>query len=380
MHRLIQAFTFGLLISSDQTFAQNKQLMLLEKRMDAIAEKSITPDGPGCSIGIIQNEQFIFKKSYGLANLEHQIPLNSQSVFRMASVSKQFTAFAVLLLADDGAIKLADDIRLHLPELKDYGRKTSINSILGHFSGLGDFDDHLSTLRDSTLSGFIIGSEQFVSNAEYYSAIKDFPLVHEPDITMEYSNHGYIILAKLVERVSGMTIREFTQKRIFKPLGMKHTFFSDSAEEVIPNRASGYRSPEVGKQLNHLTALHTIGDGGLFSTIDDMLIWDNHFYAPKIGKDPKALIALMNKPNVNVPDSDEGKWYYANGQNTDGRYFFHNGGWVGTDTSYIRRPDTQTSVVGMCNSVSLSVNDFTYTTFEILAELKLWDGEDPSVY
>lgn len=380
MHRLIQAFTFGLLISSDQTFAQNKQLMLLEKRMDAIAEKSITPDGPGCSIGIIQNEQFIFKKSYGLANLEHQIPLNSQSVFRMASVSKQFTAFAVLLLADDGAIKLADDIRLHLPELKDYGRKISINSILGHFSGLGDFDDHLSTLRDSTLSGFIIGSEQFVSNAEYYSAIKDFPLVHEPDITMEYSNHGYIILAKLVERVSGMTIREFTQKRIFKPLGMKHTFFSDSAEEVIPNRASGYRSPEVGKQLNHLTALHTIGDGGLFSTIDDMLIWDNHFYAPKIGKDPKALIALMNKPNVNVPDSDEGKWYYANGQNTDGRYFFHNGGWVGTDTSYIRRPDTQTSVVGMCNSVSLSVNDFTYTTFEILAELKLWDGEDPSVY
>ena len=133
MHRLIQAFTFGLLISSGQTFAQNKQLMLLEKRMDAIAEKSITPDGPGCSISIIQNEQFIFKKSYGLANLEHQIPLNSQSVFRMASVSKQFTAFAVLLLADDGAIKLTDDIRLHLPELKDYGRKISINSILGHF-------------------------------------------------------------------------------------------------------------------------------------------------------------------------------------------------------------------------------------------------------
>lgn len=321
MHRLIQAFTFGLLISSGQTFAQNKQLMLLEKRMDAIAEKSISPDGPGCSIGIIQNEQFIFKKSYGLANLEHQIPLNSQSVFRMASVSKQFTAFAVLLLADDGAIKLTDDIRQHLPELKDYGRKISINSILGHFSGLGDFDDHLSTLRESALSGFIIGSEQFVSNAEYYSVIKDFPLVHEPDTTMEYSNHGYIILAQLVERVSGMTIREFTDKRIFKPLDMKHTFFSDSAEEVIPKRASGYRSPETGKQLNHLTALHTIGDGGLFTTIDDMLIWDNHFYNPKLGKDPDRLMALMNEPNVNIPESDEGKWYYANGQNTDGRFF-----------------------------------------------------------
>lgn len=380
MHRIIQALAFGLLLSSGQAFAQNKQLKLLEKRMDAIAEKSISSDGPGCSIGIIQNEQFIFKKHYGLANLEHQIPLNSKSVFRMASVSKQFTAFAVLLLADDGAIKLDDDIRHYLPELKDYGRKITINSTLGHFSGLGDFEDHLDTLRKSSLSGFMIGSEQFVSNAEYYSVIKDFPLVHEPGTTMEYSNHGYIILAKLVERVSGMTIREFTDKRIFMPLGMNHTFFSVSAEEVIPNRASGYRSPEAGKQLNHLTALHTIGDGGLFTTIDDMLIWDNHFYTPKLGKNPEELMALMNQQNVNIPDSDEGKWYYANGQYTDGRYFFHNGGWVGTDTSYIRRPDTKTSVVGMCNSVSLSVNDFTYATFEILADLNLWDGDDPSVY
>ena len=247
MHRLVQAFTIGLLLNSGKAVAQNNQIMLLEKRMDAIAEKSIRLDGPGCSIGIIQNKEFIFKKSYGLANVEHQIPLNSQSVFRMASVSKQFTAFAVLLLADDGVIKLTDDIRQHLPELKDYGRKISINSILGHFSGLGDFEDHLDTLRESTLSGFIIGSEKFVSNAEYYSVIKDFPLVHEPDTTMEYSNHGYIILAKLVERISGMTIREFTHKRIFKPLGMRHTFFSDSAEEIIPNRASGYRSSEAGK-------------------------------------------------------------------------------------------------------------------------------------
>lgn len=106
MHKLLHALTFGLLLSSSQAVANNQQLLLLEKRMDAIAEERIHPDGPGCSIGIIQNNAFIFKKSYGLANLEHQIPLTSQSVFRMASVSKQFTAFAVLLLADDGAITL----------------------------------------------------------------------------------------------------------------------------------------------------------------------------------------------------------------------------------------------------------------------------------
>ncbi len=370
----------GCLLNSVYAHSQGDPLALLEKRMDAIAEQSIKPDGPGCSVGIIQNQQFIFKKSYGMANLEYQIPLNDKSVFRMASVSKQFTAFAVLLLADDGAIKLDDDIRQHLPELKDFGRKTTINAILGHFSGLGDFGDHLDTIRESSLSGFMIGSEQLVSNAEYYSVMKDFPLVHEPDTAMAYSNHGYIILAKLVERVSGMTIREFTDTRIFEPLGMNNTFFSDSAEEVIPNRATGYRVTEEGKQRNHITLLHTVGDGGLFTTVDDMLLWDNHFYTPTLGKNPEKLMALMNTPNVNIPDSDEKKWYYANGQNTDGRYFFHNGGWVGTDTSYIRRPDTNTSVVGMCNSVSLSVNDFTYATFQILADLNLWDGEDPSVY
>lgn len=380
MHKITQALVCGLLLSSGQSAANETQFMLLEKRMDAIAEKTISANGPGCSIGIIQNQQFIFKKSYGLANVEYHIPLNAKSVFRMASVSKQFTAFAVLLLVDDGSIKLDDDIRQYLPELKDYRQKITINALLGHFSGLGDFEDHLDTLRNSSLSGFMIGSEQFVSNAEYYAVIKDFPLVHQPNTSMEYSNHGYIILAQLVERVSGMTIREFTDKRIFSPLGMNDTFFSDSVEEIIPNRATGYRSSETGEPLNHLAALHTIGDGGLFTTVDDMLIWDNHFYNPKLGKEPQALMALMNKPNINTPDSDEQKWYYANGQNTDGRYFFHNGGWVGTDTSYIRRPDTNTSVVGMCNSVSLNVNDFTYATFEILADLNLWEGEDPSVY
>jgi CubicO group peptidase (beta-lactamase class C family) len=380
MHKIVQVLAAGILLNSVNAYAQSTQLALLEERMDAIAEKSISNDGPGCSIGIIQNEKFIFKKSYGLANLEYQIPLNDKSVFRMASVSKQFTAFAVLLLADDGVINLNDDIRQHLPDLKDYGRKISINSMLGHFAGFGDFGDHLDELRESSLSGFMIGSEQFVSNAEYYSVIKDFPLVHEPGATMEYSNHAYIILAKLVEKVSGMTIRDFTDKRMFKPLGMNNTFFSNGAEEVISNRAFGYRTSEAGNQLNHLTALHTVGDGGLFTTVDDMLIWDNHFYTPKLGKDPEQLMALMNTPNVDIPDSEEGKWFYANGQNTDGRYFFHNGGWVGTDTSYIRRPDTKTSVVGMCNSVSLSVNDFTYATFQILTDLNLWDGEDPSVY
>lgn len=380
MRKTLHAFAWGLLLISAHAHAQDEPLALLEQRIDAIAQKSIGPDGPGCSVAIIQDGQFIFKKSYGLASLEYQIPLNDKSVFRMASVSKQFTAFAVLLLADDGAISLDDDIRQHLPDLKDYGRKISINAIMGHFAGFGDFSDHWEELGKTSLGGFMVGSEQFVSTEEYYTEIRSLPLVHEPGVSMEYSNHGYIILAKLVERISGMTIREFTDKRIFKPLGMKSTFFADSAEDIVPNRATGYRATETGEYVNHFTVLHTAGDGGLFTTVNDMLLWDKHFYHPVLGKDPEKLMALMNTPNVNVPDSDEQKWFYANGQNTDGRYFFHNGGWVGTDTSYIRRPDTKTSVLGMCNSVALDVNAFTYEIIPIMAELDLWHGEDPSIY
>ena len=150
-------------------------------------------------------------------------------------------------------------------------------------------------------------------------------------------NAAYVMLAQLVEKVSGMPLREFADKRIFKPLGMNNTLFSDNPEDVIPNRAAGYREVEPGVNVNHNPLLHTVGDGGLFTTVDDMLLWDNHFYQPKLGKNPEALMALMNKPNVNIPDTEYKKWYYANGQYFDGRYFFHNGGYMGT-TSYIRRP------------------------------------------
>lgn len=380
MRNTIQMLVCATILSSFSATGQNEQYIQLEKKMDAIAQKSIGPDGPGCSVGIIQNNKFIFKKSYGLASIEYQVPLNDQSRFRMASVSKQFTAFAVLLLADDGAINLDDDIRQHLPDLRDYERKITINSMLGHFSGMGDYSDHVEALNESSLARFMLGSEDYISNEDYYSELKNFPLAHQPETTMEYSNAAYVILAQLIERVSGMTLREFADKRIFKPLGMNNSFFADDPEEIIINSASGYRKPKSGKLIKHDTVLYSVGDGGLFTTVNDMLIWDNHFYNPILGKNPEKLMTIMNTPNVNTPDSDEGKWYYANGQYTDGRYFFHNGGWMGTDASYIRRPDTKTSVVGMCNSASLSASDFTYNTFQILSDLKLWDGEDPSVY
>ncbi|MBT81230.1 MAG: penicillin-binding protein [Alteromonadaceae bacterium] len=377
----------ALLIMLAVSFAShaNNELQALGLKIDGIASGMISPGGPGCSVGVIQNRQFLFKKSYGMANVEHSVKLTSTSKHRMASVSKQFTAFAVLLLADDGSIALSDDIRKYLPGLHEYQHTVTINAMLGHFAGMGDYDTLKALLSEPLLSStgnaFRLGDEDYLSNDEYYEMLKSLPLLIAPEQEQRYSNFAYNILTLLVERVSGMSFRTFTQKRIFDPLGMHDTFFADDKREVIRNRAYGYRVDEKNSRPEvFMTNLYITGDGGLFTTLDDMLLWDNHFSDPKLGKDPEGLVNLMNTPNGDFPDTEEGKWYYANGQYTDGRFFFHNGGWLGTSTSYIRRPDTKTSVVAMCNSSSLDANALSYPMFQILSDSGLWEGEDASVY
>ena len=374
---------FSLLTISFASYA-NTTVALLENKIDDIASGMIDSNGPGCSVGVIQNEKYLFEKSYGLASVEHSVELNSKTKFRMASVSKQFTAFAVLLLADDGKINLNDDIRKYLPDLHNYKESVTINSMLGHFSGMGDYDTLKELLPKPLLSSaggpFQLGDEDYLSNNEYYAILKSLPLQTLPNQQQRYSNFAYNLLTLLVEKVSGVSFRQFTQQRIFNPLGMHDTFFADNKREVILNRAYGYRTNKENNLEVFMTNLYVVGDGGLFTTLDDMLRWDRNFLKPKLGEDPESLMEFMNTPNGDFPDTEENKWYYANGQYTDGSYFFHNGGWLGTSTSYIRRPDTHTSVIAMCNSSSLDVNAITYPIFQILLDLKLWKGEDPSIY
>ena len=153
----------------------------IENKIDAMVAEQITDDTPGCSIGLMNKQELIFTKSYGLANLEQNTKLTSQSIHRIASVSKQFTAFAVLLLADEGKISLDDDIRTHLPDLYDYKTKVTINAMLGHASGMGDYrdlDKLLPTPLKSVAGGkFRLGDEDYLTINEYYDVIKSLPLV-----------------------------------------------------------------------------------------------------------------------------------------------------------------------------------------------------------
>jgi CubicO group peptidase (beta-lactamase class C family) len=302
----------------------------------------------------------------------------------MASVSKQFTGFAVLLLAEKGEINLDDDIRKHLTELKDYGVKVTINSMLGHVSGMADYDTLKSLLPKPLLSTaggpFRFGDEDYLTKEEYYDVIKSLPLEHQPDTQQAYSNFAYFLLSELVANVSGMSMREYTTKYIFEPLGMHSTFFADDMREIVPNRAEGYRTFKDNGLKRYETNIFVVGDGGLYTTLEDMLIWDNHFYTPKLGDAPNKIMTQFNTPNSQHSYESNGITFYANGQYIEPNYTLHNGGWMGTSTSYIRRPKEQVAFVGMCNSSSLDANVFTYEIPKILTKLKIWDVTDPAIF
>ncbi|MGQ8364064.1 serine hydrolase domain-containing protein [Glaciecola sp. 1036] len=333
-------------------------------------------NSPGCSVGLIEDGRFIHKKGYGLANLELNVPLDGKQVHRMASVSKQFTALAVLLLAEEGKIDLDNDIRSYLTDLREYSGTVTIRSMLGHYSGMGDYDliagpyegdksnDRIE-LKSAAGGEFRLGNEDYLTIDEFYNVVKNVPLRHSPNQKFEYSNLAYFLLSMLVEEVSGKSLRMYAQEKIFEPLDMTNTFFSDDPVEIVKNRASGYTKDKSGRYVNDMTNLFWVGDGGLHTNLDDLRKWDSNFYHPKVGIEPNELMTLINQPNSLHKAGDS---LYANGQfiqQKDGvTSFSHSGGWLGTSTFYARYPQHKFAVALMCNDTSLDVSDLVRKTVD----------------
>lgn len=338
------------------------------EKIDALFSSAIAADVPGCSVGVIDNGELVLQRGYGLSNLEYSLPLTGNNVHRIASVSKQFTAMAVLLLAEEGRIDLQEDIRRYLPELTQYGAKVSVNAMLGHFSGMADYD-YISDPDNNTPEGlniksaaggpFRLGNEDYLTIDEFYEVVKRAPLRFPPNQRWEYSNLAYFLLSMLVEAVSGESLRNYADRKIFKPLGMSATFFSDLPTEIVRDRAAGYRKNEQGQFVTDMTNLFWVGDGGLHTTVADMFKWDQHFYEPVLGRNPKQLLKRFNTPNSDELKPKAG--YYANGQLLstvkDRVSFSHSGGWLGVNTFYQRFPKQRFSTVIFCNNVGIDVHE-----------------------
>ena len=314
---------------------------------------------PGCVAGVIHKGEYVHRKGYGLANLEYSIPLDSASIFRTGSVGKQFTAMAIAILAERGDLDLDADVHTYLPDLTDYGREVTIRQMVHHIAGMGDYDH--PALQHPDGSEFRYGNQDFATIDEFYLMVAKADLVLEPGAQYQYSNLGYFLLAHVVESVSGKTLREFAAEEIFGPLGMDRTRFNDNVNQIVRNRADGYRQMEDGSWEIFMTNLSWVGDGGVYTNLDDFIRWDQNFYDNKLGKGGPALIELVTTPHPDtIAITDEGprNVHYAFGQSVDernGEYMVgHTGGWVAFSTIYNRYPELELSIVVFCNSAESS--------------------------
>lgn len=318
--------------------------------IDRIAAAHIADDGPGCALGVIHDGEYVHKAGYGIANLEHDIPITSATVFRTGSLSKQFTAMAVAILAERGDLDLDADVHTYLPDLADYGHKVTVRQMVHHLAGMGDYDHEIFTGADG--KPFRFGNEDYWTIEEFYEVVREALLVHPPGTRYEYSNLAYFLLGLVVERVSGQTLREFAAAEIFGPLGMSASFFNDDVNRVVPDRADGYRELEDGSYQIFMTNLSWVGDGGVYTNLDDFIHWDRNFYGNKLGKGGDALIEMTTTEHA-----DTG---YAFGQNVGDwrgeRVFYHSGGWVAFSSHYTRFPDLSLSIVTFCNSAEIDAS------------------------
>ena len=322
------------------------------------------PDSPGASIAIIENGKIIYSQGYGAANLEYGVPNSPATVFPLASVSKQFTAFAIYLLVQDGKLSLDDDVRKYLPKLHDFGKVITIRQLLHHTSGVRD---HWNLL---ILAGWR-PEDQITDDDVARLLFRQAELNFAPGDRFLYSSSGYTLLAMVVKQVSGKTLPEFAKERIFDPLGMAHTHFQDDYGIVVKDRAYSYaRQPDGKYQYVALSS-----SSSLFSTVGDLARWDENFYTGEVGG-PALLAQMQEKGKLNNGNEID----YASGLEI-GKYrglrtVEHAGGDAAYRTNILRFPDQRFSVVVLANAGDVNATALSFKIADIYLEDRLQPTPD----
>jgi CubicO group peptidase (beta-lactamase class C family) len=231
---------------------------------------------PGGSIAIQQGDKIIYHKAFGLADLEHNVPNTTETIFESGSVAKQFTAMSILLLAAEGKLALTDDIRKYVPEIPKYSTTITIQMLLNHTSGLKDWGSV------GALTGWPRTTRAYTQDLALQIMSNQKSTNYAPGTEYSYSNSNYSLLVTIVERMSGQSLSAFTEEKLFKPLGMTHTQWRDNFREIVPNRAVAYRKQKgVYEQLMPFEDIH--GHGGLLTTTADLLKWNSLLETYAIG-------------------------------------------------------------------------------------------------
>jgi CubicO group peptidase (beta-lactamase class C family) len=319
---------------------------------------------PGCALGVMQDGKFTYRKGYGMANLEHDIPITPSSVFRIGSTSKQFTAAAVALLAERNQIDLDDPVSKYFPEFPAWAGGVAVMNLVNHSSGIRDY------LQLTWLQGLVNDSDYYSDDYVIELLARQRETNFPPGTEYLYSNSGYLLLAHLVERVSGQPLKEYAAANIFGPLDMENSHFHDDHTHIVPGRASGYAPREEGFRSSE-TTLDMVGDGGVYTSVDDLLQWERNFEANRLGGGDE-LIGRLTTPGV---FNDGRPMDYAFGltvENYRGLDVVHHGGaFVGYRAMFMRFPAEHLAITLLCNRSDAEPEARAFAVADILLAERL---------
>jgi CubicO group peptidase (beta-lactamase class C family) len=337
--------------------------------VDKVFAKWNSTHSPGCALSVMKNGHIIYKRGYGMADLDHDIPITPETVFHVASISKQFTAASILLLAQEHKLSLDDDVRKYIPELPSFGPQITIRHLIHHTSGLRDQWELLG------LAGWRY-SLDLITDDDVLSLIsRQKELNFPPGDQYMYCNTGFTLLAQIVKRVSGQSLREFTSSHIFQPLGMTSTHFRDDHAEIVKHIAYGYVEAGGTYRLS-VTNFDTVGATSLLTTVEDLAQWDENFYHPRVGN------AEMVEQQLQRGKLNSGKEIdYAAGLQ-HGKYrglptVDHSGADAGYRADFLRFPGEHFSVACLCNQAETRPGELTHQVADVYLADKFTEPAAP---
>jgi CubicO group peptidase (beta-lactamase class C family) len=338
----------------------------LEIKVNAIFQEYNTLKSPGCAIAIISNGKAIMEKGFGMANMEHDIPISPLTVFDIASVSKQFTGFAISSLIQEGKISDSDDIRKYLPFVPDFGKTITISHLLHHTSGLRDWPEALGVAgwRPDDVWSF----DDILRMVQHQKEL-DF----EPGTSYSYSNTGYNLLAAIVEKVSGKSFAQWIHDNIFSNLKMEASLIPENHTKIIRNRADSYVWTE-NKFIRCSDLLSAYGSSSIFTSLKDMISWSIHFDEQLKQKNP---VYIRMQETGRLENGDTVYYGFGLGLSREGepKRIAHTGGWSGFRSTIVYYPDKHLSIIILSNSGNLIPRLFA----EKIADVMLQRGAEPKV-
>lgn len=315
-------------------------------RVDGVFAR-YTKETPGCAVGVSRDGREILSRAYGMADLERDVAATPATIYEAGSVSKQFTAAAVVLLAQQGRLSLDDDVRKHVPEVPDYGTPITIRHLLTHTSGLRDWGSVAS------IEGWPRGARTHTHAHVLEIVSRQTALNYPPGAAYSYTNTGYNLLVMIVDRVSGMSFADFSEKNIFEPLGMTNTEWRDDHTRIVKNRAVAYAPRRGGGFSIDMPFENVHGNGGLLTTVGDLLLWTQNLETGKLGGPP--FIQEMHRQGILTSGRQIA---YASGLSVN-RYndlpeVSHTGATAGYRAFLARYPQQKLAVAMLCNVGSAS--------------------------